>query len=264
MLFRMNRGSVIARLLLGALLLSCATGLQWLEEDYLVSSFEKIALRSEYQPGEAKPLRKWVKPVRIYIDSRLGSEHIQSQLVDEHLAVLRLLIEHPVERVPLRELANMVILFERSDRLRQAMGDYYTEAPFSGELLEKSICVAQINVKASGEIVQAFIAIPPDKARARGKLPACVVEEITQGLGLPNDSDEVYPSVFNDRSVDERLSPLDKLLLQALYDPRLEARDVGRAGAADRASDRARAAARDARKVQGAAGTGRALLAGVR
>ncbi|OQX32068.1 MAG: hypothetical protein B0D96_13060 [Candidatus Sedimenticola endophacoides] len=218
-----DRGfTIFSRLLLGTLLLTCATGLQWLEEDYLVSSFEKIALRSEYRPGEAKPLRKWLKPVRIYIDSRLGSEHIQSQLVDEHLATLRLLIAHPVERVPLRELANMVILFERSDRLRQAMGDYYTEAPFSGELLEKSICVAQINVKASGEIVQAFIAIPPDKARARGKLPACVVEEITQGLGLPNDSDEVYPSVFNDRSVDERLSPLDKLLLQALYDPRLK------------------------------------------
>jgi hypothetical protein len=52
-------------------------------------------------------------------------------------------------------------------------------------------------------------------------LPACVVEELTQVLGLPNDSDKVFPSVFNDHSTDVFLTGLDVLLLRMLYDPRI-------------------------------------------
>ena len=66
------------------------------------------------------------------------------------------------------------------------------------------------------------VIIPVDRARARGKLPACVVEELTQVLGLPNDSEKVFPSVFNDRSIDDFLTGLDVLLLKMLYDPRIK------------------------------------------
>ena len=51
--------------------------------------------------------------------------------------------------------------------------------------------------------------------------PAGHWEEITQILGLPNDSDEVYPSVFNDHSIDIELSAQDILLVKLLFDPRL-------------------------------------------
>jgi len=213
--------SFLVRLFYAALIVLCTTGLRWLDEAYLVWAFEQIALRSEYKPGESQILRKWVQPVRVYIDSRMGFEDIQTRLVDEHLSELRQLIALPIQRVQSRSDANMVILFERSSRLYQTIGDYYPEPPFPPALLAASVCLARMHSRPSGEIVRVFIAIPPDKARQRRKLPACVVEEITQGLGLPNDSDEVYPSVFNDRSVDERLSPVDKLLLRILYDPRL-------------------------------------------
>jgi hypothetical protein len=48
------------------------------------------------------------------------------------------------------------------------------------------------------------------------------VEEITQLLGLPNDSNDVFPSVFNDVSIDTYISPLDYLLLKALYSSQLK------------------------------------------
>ena len=60
-------------------------------------------------------------------------------------------------------------------------------------------------------------------ARQNARLLDCIVEEITQLLGLPNDSDEVYPSIFNDVSSDIYLSPLDYILLKMLYSPRLHA-----------------------------------------
>ena len=42
-------------------------------------------------------------------------------------------------------------------------------------------------------------------------------------MGLPNDSVRVYPSVFNDKSVDSLLTGLDYLLLKLLYDNRVQA-----------------------------------------
>ncbi len=51
---------------------------------------------------------------------------------------------------------------------------------------------------------------------------SCIVEELTQVMGLPNDSVKVFPSVFNDLSTDAYLSGLDYLLLKMLYDSRVK------------------------------------------
>jgi hypothetical protein len=50
---------------------------------------------------------------------------------------------------------------------------------------------------------------------------SCVHEEIAQGLGLPNDSPDARPSIFNDDEEFAFLTPHDELLLSMLYDPRL-------------------------------------------
>ena len=51
---------------------------------------------------------------------------------------------------------------------------------------------------------------------------ACLHEELTQGLGLANDSPQARPSIFNDDEEFGRLTTHDELLLKMLYDPRLE------------------------------------------
>ena len=65
--------------------------------------------------------------------------------------------------------------------------------------------------------------VAADRAASAGKLPHCIVEESTQHLGLPNDSDEVVPSMFDDRSVLDELTEHDKVLVRLLYDSRLPA-----------------------------------------
>ena len=50
---------------------------------------------------------------------------------------------------------------------------------------------------------------------------ACIHEELAQGLGLPNDSPEARPSIFNDDDEFALLTSHDELLLKMLYDPRL-------------------------------------------
>ncbi len=63
--------------------------------------------------------------------------------------------------------------------------------------------------------------IPVARAQARGKLAACIVEEVTQMLGLINDSDTVRHTVFSDVSDDDQLTALDYLLIKLLYSPYL-------------------------------------------
>ena len=46
-------------------------------------------------------------------------------------------------------------------------------------------------------------------------------EELAQGLGLPNDSRQARPSIFNDDEEFSLLTRHDEFLLRILYDPRL-------------------------------------------
>jgi len=49
----------------------------------------------------------------------------------------------------------------------------------------------------------------------------CLLEELTQSLGLPNDSERLQPSVFNEAFMLRELSHLDRILVRTVYDPRI-------------------------------------------
>ncbi len=49
----------------------------------------------------------------------------------------------------------------------------------------------------------------------------CFLEELTQALGLPNDSERLRPSIFNETSMLTELSALDRILIRTVYDPRM-------------------------------------------
>jgi len=50
---------------------------------------------------------------------------------------------------------------------------------------------------------------------------SCIHEELPQGLGLPNDSPQARPSVFNDDEEFGLLTTQDEYMLRMLYDPRM-------------------------------------------
>lgn len=90
------------------------------------------------------------------------------------------------------------------------------------DLSRNSICLAHFSTHPDNSIKKAIVIIPVDRARAHAKLLSCVVEELTQIMGLPNDSENVFPSIFNDKSHDDYLSGLDFLLLKLLYRPEIK------------------------------------------
>ncbi len=51
----------------------------------------------------------------------------------------------------------------------------------------------------------------------------CLLEELIQSIGLPNDTDMLRPSIFSDRDRLARISRSDEVLIRTLYDPRMVA-----------------------------------------
>ena len=49
----------------------------------------------------------------------------------------------------------------------------------------------------------------------------CFIEELTQAMGLPHDSDKIRPSIFNESSMQSKLTDLDRTMIRTLYDPRM-------------------------------------------
>jgi hypothetical protein len=189
----------------------------------LERSFELIALQNEYGPKRWSPVRKWVKPVAIFLDSRAGLKDVQLLLTQEHIANLSKITGHRIYLEHRKKNANLILVFERESLLQPLVKELLPDQNFTDEFLNTNVCFGNFNVNRDYEISKAVVIIPTDRARAHGKLPACIVEELTQVMGLVNDSVEVYPSIFNDKSIDDELSKHDIRLLKILYNQKIKA-----------------------------------------
>lgn len=70
-----------------------------------------------------------------------------------------------------------------------------------------------------GALDRAFIVVNTD--RDGFLIDHCLLEELTQSLGLPNDSDILRPSIFSDHDTLRKLSPTDEILVRTLYHKRM-------------------------------------------
>ncbi|HAD86889.1 MAG TPA: hypothetical protein DCG48_05960 [Rhodospirillaceae bacterium] len=70
-----------------------------------------------------------------------------------------------------------------------------------------------------GALDRAFVVVNTDRD---GRLiDHCLLEELTQSLGLPNDSDILRPSIFSDHDTLRKLSAGDEILVRTLYHKRM-------------------------------------------
>ncbi len=216
----MLRTATMLPLLLVSLSFKAAsTPLTWLDRAFIETAFYNVALQHEYSSG-TKPLAKWQQPIKIWIDHRVGDQELHQELAELHIQHLGQVTQHPISLVNKESEANIKWIYTRQSKWISESKRVLNLK--STEHLNSAICTAGYRTNAKGEIVYAGIIIPVDQARSRGKLVACIVEEITQVLGLPNDSDKAYPSIFNDHTPEDLLSPLDVVLLQLLYEPELK------------------------------------------
>lgn len=206
--------------------------------DMLAENFLRIALFDEYrrdsggfvQEQTESRLRRWEVPIRIAV--RFGDsvplDRRTADLADiaGFVARLSLVTGHPIS---LDNTAPNYWIHIVSEDEREALGPKARAvipnlAP--GDLAgitampRTTYClVYALSEGNSGAYTRAFAVIRaehPDLLRL-----SCIHEEITQGLGLPNDSPRARPSIFNDDEEFAFLTAHDELLLRILYSPEL-------------------------------------------
>jgi hypothetical protein len=213
----------LRRLAAAALLLASpvAFGFERHSNDEIVRNFELVVFNEEHRDRAITRLRKWVRPVRIYLDVRVPDPSFYRRLTQATIDKLAKASGHDIRIVDNRAAANVVSTFARFDELLQVAQEYFPGDKWLKHIITSNLCTGRYYANRRGEIYRANIFIPTDAASSRGLLPACVTEETTQVLGLPNDSDDVVFSIFNDRSVFDDLTEHDLTLVRLLYDPRL-------------------------------------------
>jgi len=191
----------------------------WQNPRYIEQSFYEIALKNEFRQGETR-IRKWHKPLAVYIDHQVGDAALHQQLLTMHLKHLGNITKLPINYVNKQSLANIKVFFTRASDVNRIISSEIS--PRSVSKLRGSVCMANIRINKNYEIERAIVIIPVDTARMHGKLIACVVEELTQILGLPNDSKTIYPTIFSDRNRYKLLTGLDYLFLKLLYSAQIK------------------------------------------
>lgn len=193
-------------------------GQSWHNPKFLLTAFQEVALKNEYASGGGY-VRRWEQPVRVWIDHQVADRALHTELVSKHIEHLSEITGLSIILVQQRAKSNLQIMFTRQSAWAHQVESMFGSA--AKGVVHGAVCMANIRENKQHEIVQAGIIIPVDQARMHGKLVSCVVEELTQVLGLPNDSERVYPSIFNDKTPDVLLTGLDYLLLKMLYHPKL-------------------------------------------
>jgi len=205
----------------------------------LLANFEAVAFYDEYQRGSAfekstgdnSKLSKWVSPIRIKVHFGPSIDKItqvqDEKYVSDFVSKLAQVTNHPMQMVS--QNSNFDVLISREDEHPLMLDTLKAQGAPLGFTAKRIITQMPPNIHC---LVLAFSDPEAEDvyshalAVIRAEHPdilkqACIHEEISQGLGLSNDSPRARPSIFNDDDEFAFLTYHDEILLKMLYDPRL-------------------------------------------
>jgi len=186
----------------------------WQKTAFITNSFFEVALGFEHRPAQQK-VRKWQQSIKVYVEHQVGDSQLHDELLNAHIKDLQQITKLDIRRVKSKQQANVQYYFTSQQKLPELVAKVSGKSALKH--LKTSVCMATMRASKQGEISNAVVYIAVNQARMHAKLVACIVEELTQVLGLPRDSDQVFPSIFNDRSTNDLLTGLDIVLLKLLY-----------------------------------------------
>ncbi len=212
----------------------------------LLKAFAGVALGAEHEKRKPRII-KWKKPVNLAIIGR-GYPPLFEDLVVKQVDDLTKTTGHPmrlvfsetmrrekrlpanVSKIPI----NMLVFFAPKAELpalveKRTNGAF--KAPDVARLVKIGLCHGRLRINKSGELTFGYAAVPAEmvtrvqygdkRVDPRVLLRACVVEEITQLMGLVNDISGLEFSIFSDTSRHVDLTAEDRWMLRMLYDPRM-------------------------------------------
>ena len=205
----------------------------------IVEAFDQLAFYNEYYidknqllpNSNSVSLAKWKSNTNISVrfGRSVGKKQKEKDIQEIRGLVRNLsdITDHKIEFSQQNE--NMYIVIANRKEIKNLIGEIGlmhpefdpTRIPIITQLPKDIHCIAMTSMSSepNSAISSALVII-------RSELPvimrrACFHEEIAQSLGLTNDSHLARPSVFNDDDEFATLTKFDEILLQILYDYRL-------------------------------------------
>lgn len=185
-----------------------------------VTYFDSVVFGNEFA-GRAQPtVRKWTEPVRYKFGGSTAAIAKYRPVVEAHFASLTQFTNLSFQEIGARETGEKyVIWFSPLARLvEDGRALAANPAEVAGRQFETASCFF-LSYVSEGKIVAARVLAGSDLPDQ--ELVHCLLEELAQSLGLPNDDDRVAPSIFNDSLHLTSLSLIDKVLLRLVYDSRM-------------------------------------------
>ena len=218
----------------GALRADRARGYQT-DAESLVRDFVDVAFFSEYggslSAGEGarsgKPLLRWEEPVRMQVlfgasvdDTRRRADRAAIRAYTRKLAAITgLPIAHAADGANFHVLvvneAERRSLRSQLPRLIPGISPWMVRTVLAMKPGHLCMVVAEPHADRRRGYRRVVAVLRAEHSPAMRQ--ACIEEELAQGMGLPNDCKDAYPSIFNDDQQYARLTARDEKLLRLLY-----------------------------------------------
>ncbi len=208
--------------------------------DDLVRNFERIALYDEYVDMDGRfvrretpaLLRRWGRPVRVgvVIGPSVPPEDAARDRADIAAFTARLArltgLDMRISDGPDVNFLVMVLSSSEQAVAAEATADRFPGfqpavlGALGGTPLD-TFCTAYAFAEPAAPSNYAAVMVLIRAEHPPLTRLSCVHEEMAQAMGLPNDSPDARPSLFNDGLEFAFLTDHDEILLRMLYDPRL-------------------------------------------
>lgn len=189
--------------------------------DQITTYFETIVFGSEFGAFAIKKdvVSRWSGEIGLSIQGRATNDLVG--MASQHLKTLSKLTGIRFRQVKAADQVQSInLLFLKRAEMGAIKGPGID--PKVVEVLAMGGgCYYMAFNKPPERIVKAIIVVNIE--RPREFTNSCILEELTQSLGLHNDSNQLRPSIFSDKDRITRLSRSDEILVRTLYDPRLPA-----------------------------------------
>jgi hypothetical protein len=190
-------------------------------DEEIIAGFMLTAIGAELQiAGRGDRIRKYVAPVRVFIDNRAGPD--RAPAVQRVVADIARHVRHlDIAVTPDRQAANVVVTLVRQRAFFKTLVAFYGHA--RARDIRRQLdpqCLSGFRKDDEFRIQHSDVILVSD-VREFDFLD-CAYEEILQALGPINDTDKVSWTMFNDDVQMGFFDVYDQYILNILYDPRIE------------------------------------------
>jgi hypothetical protein len=188
--------------------------------DQLLEQFETVVFDLEMGPGaRANRVIRWEKDLLVRIVGR--ATRLNKKILRRH--------SNTVERMTGRAI-KYVSGVEQVETVTVAFLPPLEMANLPGVVVDQKMldllaaprgCYFLVSTNTRGEITRSIIVVNADRDTA--SIYHCLLEELVQSMGLPNDTNLIRPSIFSDHDQLRKVTRSDEVLVRTLYDPRIAA-----------------------------------------